>query len=243
MFSLGEFYTEWRPLATVLRDAGESLISVRSGCGGLYNRCMTIGRTAPGPVKFPRFWNGGLPTLVLLGLPLLISACRASPAGTATTSEGSTPSTSIAVSSVGVGNTPAIPGTTAVLFPTEVPALTGTPLPFGSCSDGLAFMGDLTYPDRTKVLPGLPLEKRWKVRNSGLCDWAPEYRFRWTGGTKLATQDEFALYPAVAGSEAVIAIPMTAPSAAGEYTSDWRAFSPLGVPFGDTLYIDIIVTP
>lgn len=124
----------------------------------------------------------------------------------------------------------------------EVPVLTGTPLPFGSCSDGLAFMGDLTYPDRTKVLPGLPLEKRWKVRNSGLCDWGPEYRFRWTGGTKLAAQDEFALYPAVAGSEAVIAISMTAPSAPGEYTSDWRAISPLGVPFGDTLYIDIIVT-
>ena len=103
-------------------------------------------------------------------------------------------------------------------------------------------MGDLTYPDRTKVLPGLPLEKRWKVRNSGLCDWGPEYRFRWIGGTKLAAQDEFALYPAAAGSEAVIAIPMTAPSAPGEYTSDWRAISPLGVPFGDTLYIDIIVT-
>jgi hypothetical protein len=175
-------------------------------------------------------------------LPPLISACQASPAGTATTSGGSSPSTTIAVFSAGVGNTPTVAGTAAVLFYTEAPALTGTSLPFGSCSDGLAFMGDLTYPDRTKVLPGLPLEKRWKVRNSGLCDWGPEYRFRWTGGTKLAAQDEFALYPAVAGSEAVIAIPMTAPSAPGEYTSDWRAISPLGVPFGDTLYIDIIVT-
>jgi hypothetical protein len=138
---------------------------------------------------------------------------------------------------------PATIAQTTVLPPfTDVPVSTRTPLPFGSCTNGLTFMGDLTYPDRTKVQRGQPLEKRWKVRNSGQCDWGPEYRFRWTGGAKLATQDEFALYPAAAGSEAVIVISMIAPAAPGEHISDWRAFSPLGVPFGDTLYIDIIVT-
>jgi len=133
--------------------------------------------------------------------------------------------------------------TTAISSPTEYPASTLTPLPFGSCTDGLAFVGDLTYPDRTKVLPGQRLEKSWKVRNSGQCDWGPEYRFRWTGGTHLAAQDEFALYPAAAGGEAAIVIPMIAPTVPGEYTSDWRAVSPLGVLFGDSLYIDIIVAP
>lgn len=122
-----------------------------------------------------------------------------------------------------------------------VPLFTDSPLPFGACTDNLTFLGDVSYPDRTKVAAGQPLEKRWKVRNSGQCDWGPEYRFRWTGGTKFAAQDEFALFPAAAGSEAVIVIPMTAPNAAGEYTSDWRAVSPLGLPFGDPLYIDIIV--
>ena len=125
--------------------------------------------------------------------------------------------------------------------PIEFPALTATALPFGSCTDGLTFLGDLTYPDRTKVHPGERIEKSWKVRNSGECDWGPEYRFRWGAGTHLTGQDEFALYPASAGSEAAIVIPMIAPSAPGEYSSDWRAVSPLGVPFGDTLYIDIIV--
>jgi hypothetical protein len=133
--------------------------------------------------------------------------------------------------------------TPAISSPTEFPVSTLTPLPFGSCTDGLTFMGDLTFPDRTKVLPGQRLEKNWKVRNSGQCDWGPEYRFQWTGGTQLAAQDEFALYPAAAGSEAAIVIPMIAPTAPGEYISDWRAFSPLGVAFGDSLYIDIIVAP
>jgi hypothetical protein len=125
--------------------------------------------------------------------------------------------------------------------PTEYPVSTATPLPFGACTNGLAFLGDTTFPDRTKVLPGQPLDKSWKVRNSGQCDWGPEYRFAWTGGYHLAAQDAFALYPAAAGSEAEIVIPMIAPTAPGEYTSDWRAVSPLGVPFGDSLYIDIIV--
>jgi hypothetical protein len=112
-----------------------------------------------------------------------------------------------------------------------------------SCTDGLAYMGDLTYPDKVKVLAGQPMEKRWKVRNDGSCDWGPDYRFRWISGTLPTTQVEQALYPAAAGSEAVIAVRLTAPAAAGEYISWWQAVSPSGVPFGDMLSVDLIVTP
>ena len=103
-------------------------------------------------------------------------------------------------------------------------------------------MGDLTFPDRASVLPGQILEKKWKVRNGGSCDWGPEYRFRWVGGVELSTRREFALFPAAAGSEAVVSITLSAPLAPGEYISSFRAFSPLGVAFGDTLYIDVVVT-
>ena len=123
----------------------------------------------------------------------------------------------------------------------------GTALPAGSdsglsCADNLTFMGDLTYPDRTKVAPGQSIEKRWKVRNSGTCDWGPAYRFRWAGGTELSPRQEIALYPAVAGSEAAVAVLLTAPAEPGRYVSNWRAHSPAGIPFGDVLYIDIVVS-
>jgi hypothetical protein len=117
-----------------------------------------------------------------------------------------------------------------------------TPPAFGSCSDNLIFMGDLTYPDRAPVLPGQILEKKWKVRNGGSCDWGPDYRFRWMDGAELSARREFALFPAAAGSEAVISILLTAPLAPGEYISSFRAFSPLGKAFGDTLYIDVVVS-
>jgi hypothetical protein len=152
-----------------------------------------------------------------------------------------------AASPAATRETDAAPATAPTEPPFEFPEAendspTATQAPFETCTDDLTFLGDLTYPDRTPVLAGQPLEKRWKVRNSGQCDWGPEYRFRWIGGTALSTQQEFALYPAVAGSEAVLSVLMTAPFAPGEYVSDWRAFSPLGVPFGDTLYIDVVVS-
>jgi hypothetical protein len=112
----------------------------------------------------------------------------------------------------------------------------------GSCSDNLIFMGDLTYPDRAPVLAGQALEKQWKVRNGGGCDWGPQYRFRWVGGTEFSARKEYALFPAAAGSEAVISILLTAPLVPGEFISSFRAFSPLGIAFGDTLYIDVVVS-
>jgi len=112
------------------------------------------------------------------------------------------------------------------------------------CTDNLSYMGDLTFPDRSKVLPGQPVEKRWKVRNSGTCDWGPDYRFRWMSGSMPpAGQADWALYPAIAGSEAVLRLTVTAPAAAGEYLSWWQAVSPSGEPFGDMLSIDILVSP
>ncbi len=187
----------------------------------------------------------------VLILPLLLTACRAvgpspAPAGTPTGLQGT--GAGFAVFSPGPSSektvepapilaaTAPVPDESAEAIPTESqPA-------FGSCIDNLVFMGDLTYPDRASVSPGQILEKKWKVRNGGLCDWGPEYRFRWVGGAELSTRREFALFPAAAGSEAVVSITLTAPLAKGEYISSFRAFSPLGVAFGDTLYIDVVVT-
>jgi hypothetical protein len=213
---------------------------------------MEIDRRIPGLDGNGFFNRRQVSVVCFLWLAVWLSACQTASPGPLPTAEQenlSTPPTAAAFPSsddtpVPNGQTVDTPvETPEIPSPSVLPFFTATPLPFGACTDGLAFLGDLTYPDRTKVAPGQPLEKRWKVRNSGQCDWGPEYRFRWIGGTKLAARDEFALYPAVAGSEAVLVIPMIAPTAAGEYTSNWSAVSPLGVPFGDQLYIDIIVAP
>ncbi len=184
-------------------------------------------------------------------LPLLLTACRnagpgSPPAGTPTgfreTGAG------LAVfspnpTSENESEFTAIPAATALATDNSAATIpTATQPAFGSCSDNLVFMGDLTYPDRAPVLPGQILEKKWKVRNGGTCDWGPDYRFRWVDGAELSARRELALFPAAAGSEAVISIMLTAPLAPGECISSFRAFSPLGAAFGDTLYIDVVVS-
>ncbi|MBN2084121.1 MAG: hypothetical protein JW748_02785 [Anaerolineales bacterium] len=187
------------------------------------------------------------PALFLL---VLMTACRATgadPAPSVPTPGASEPGGGLTAASPGLSLTMTA---VSVFSPTAtafVPHESVEPIPpetqaaFGSCADNLVFMGDLTYPDRALVFPGQALEKQWKVRNAGRCDWGPEYRFRRVGGAALSAREEFALYPAAAGSEAVISIHLTAPLAPGDYISSFRAFSPLGIAFGDTLYIDVVV--
>jgi len=116
------------------------------------------------------------------------------------------------------------------------------PTPTPSCVNNLTFIADLTFPDGVKVAPGSVLDKQWKVKNSGTCNWDGRYRLRRIGGNLASADgDEQALYPARSGTEAVIHIRFIAPKKSGAYLSTWQAFDPSGKPFGDPIYIQILV--
>ncbi len=127
---------------------------------------------------------------------------------------------------------------------TEALALTDTPptAPAPSCEDNLTFISDLTIPDGSQVPPGSALDKRWQVRNSGTCNWDERYSLRLIAGERLGVAERLALYPARSETDAVIHIVFQAPSEAGSYRSAWQAFNPAGEPFGDLIFIDILVT-
>jgi hypothetical protein len=143
---------------------------------------------------------------------------------------------------------PTIPAT--ILNPTQSPAVTALPSPTPPlptqtppCSDGLAFLQDLTFPDGSYVSPGQQLDKQWLVTNNGTCNWDARYRLKLMDGNPLGSATELPLYPARAGTQAVIRILFTAPGEAGTYRSQWNAFGPGGQVFGDPIYIEIIVSP
>ena len=132
----------------------------------------------------------------------------------------------------------------------ELPTLTSTPLPqlpapttTPSCIDGLSFVNDVTIPDNTIVGPGSSLDKQWLVQNSGSCNWDNRYRLRLISGDPLGATTEQALYPARAGAQANLRIIFTAPADSGPYVSEWQAFDPNGLPFGDSFFIKINVSP
>ena len=130
------------------------------------------------------------------------------------------------------------PTATSTTVP-QPPAPTSTP----SCTDGLSFMNDITIPDNTIVTPGSSLDKQWLVQNSGSCNWDNRYRLRLISGDPLGATTEQALYPARAGAQATLRIIFTAPADSGTYVSEWQAFDPNGIPFGDSFFIKVIISP
>jgi hypothetical protein len=129
-----------------------------------------------------------------------------------------------------------IPSPTTV--PTDVgPLRSSTP----ACSNGLRFLDDVTIPDGSQVAPGSTIDKQWKVENVGACNWDENYRLRLVGGSELGASTEQALYPARSGTQAIFRAILTAPSEPGVYRSAWQAYDPQGQPFGDTIFIQVIV--
>lgn len=113
----------------------------------------------------------------------------------------------------------------------------------GPCVNDLDFLEDLTFPDDTPVPANSVIEKKWLVSNVGSCSWDSLYRLRWIGGVTMNPAAELPLFPAKAGSQAVLQVNFTAPAEAGTYESTWQAYDPQGAAFGDPVYMRIVVTP
>lgn len=133
---------------------------------------------------------------------------------------------------------PVTPTPLATAVPTE-PAITATP----ECSNNLAFVDDVTVEDGTAFLPGAMIEKTWKVKNSGTCNWDYRYTLNFVDGYEMGAITIQELFPARADVEAELTVVFTAPYEAGRYTSTWQAHGPDGEPFGAKFYVDIIVDP
>lgn len=175
--------------------------------------------------------------LLLPALALLLVAC-----GSATPTTSSTPNVQFATATPSVvadlpTRTPE-PGFTLIPGTPVVP--TNTPVP---CDNGSVFVSDITFPDNTVVLPGAPIDKRWAIQNTGTCNWTSAYRVAFFEGNQMGAAGEHALYPARAGTRATVQVSMIAPDVPGDYTGRWQLRDPNGQPFGQVLFIKIIVAP
>jgi len=128
------------------------------------------------------------------------------------------------------------------ISPTPQTVVPASPTP--ACTASLKYLQDLNYPDGSLVSPGQSIEKQWSVENNGTCDWDSRYRLKLIDGfPPLGAAGELALYPAGAGFQATLTIDFTAPVDAGTYRTSWQAVDPQGSPFGDAIYMEIIVQP
>lgn len=132
-----------------------------------------------------------------------------------------------------------------LVLPSATPASPPAPVatPTLACFSNLSFVDDITIPDNTVVAPGTEIDKQWLVLNSGNCNWDQRYRLRLISGIAMGAPTEQALYPARAGAQVILRSIFTAPKEAGVYISEWLAYDPNGMPFGESFFIKIIVQP
>ena len=116
-----------------------------------------------------------------------------------------------------------------------------SPTPTIACINSLLFLADQTIPDGTEVEPGAILEKVWEVENNGTCNYDDRYRLKLIGGSELGAKLEQALYPARSGTRFQVHIRFITPLEAGPVRSVWQAFDPQGNPFGDPIYLEVVV--
>ena len=109
------------------------------------------------------------------------------------------------------------------------------------CVNSLLFLNDQTIPDGTVVVPGERLDKRWEVRNNGICNWDDRYRVKLIAGPGMGLPVQQSLYPALSNTDIVIRMVFIAPNEPGNYRSAWQAYDPQDTPFGDPFFIDIVV--
>jgi len=92
-----------------------------------------------------------------------------------------------------------------------------------------------------QVTAGSNLDKQWRVKNGGTCNWNESYSIRLISGSDLGAANPQAIIPLRGGVEGVIRITFTAPNEVGNYTSSWQAYDPSGQAFGDFFSMEINV--
>jgi hypothetical protein len=248
-----------RRAALLLWLALAALVSLLAACAadGVAVRPSETPAAPPGltllPTETPTATETPGPTETLpLPTPLATATSVIALPPTTTGEAGATPATNATVATPSPTSTalPAITPrpsqTSTALPPTATPSSTPTE---GPCVNDATFIEDVTVPDGAQFLPTQPFVKRWRVKNTGTCDWGPGYRLVLVSGDALTAlpgvrpQTEFALYPARAGAEAIWEIPMRAPDVPGTYTGRWEARDPQGNRFGALVFVAIEVIP
>jgi hypothetical protein len=139
---------------------------------------------------------------------------------------------------------------TQTRIPTETPtpAPTGTPIPtldrtrpsvFTPTSElacNMAAAGqpiDITIPDDTKMAPGAPFSKTWRLKNVGNCTWTRLYTVSFFSGNSLGAQyTQYLQQPVNPGDIVDLTVDMVAPDRIGVYQSNWMLSDPGGALFG-----------
>ncbi len=110
------------------------------------------------------------------------------------------------------------------------------------CRNGMMFVSDVSLPDRTILLPGMPAVKTWNIKNTGTCTWDSTYTFNYVKGSVLGPTSVKIGKLVAPGESYQVSVDLTTPAADGEYTAWWQMRGTEGTAFGQTIWYDIQVS-
>jgi len=106
------------------------------------------------------------------------------------------------------------------------------------------FVKHVSLEDNTVVIPGVQLQKIWKVRNDTDIPWPKESEIVYVGGEPMLgpnSPEAFSVGELLGGNEKNIAVDLVAPSKPGKYQSFWKLREKGGKKFGQRLWCQVIV--
>jgi murein DD-endopeptidase MepM/ murein hydrolase activator NlpD len=100
-----------------------------------------------------------------------------------------------------------------------------------------------SFPDDMVVQPGQSMDKWWRVKNSGTCDWSG-YQLMFESGEQMGAPSSVVVPSTPTGGTVDIHVPMVAPTTDGKHASYWRIVTPSGAWVDEgPLWIRIQVEP
>lgn len=138
-----------------------------------------------------------------------------------------------------------IPSATATPQPSLTPTITNTPATGTPEANDRAMWISQTVQDDTAFAPGQTFTMSWRIQNDGDSTWTTKYRLRHYSGELFGAPKEIFLDKEVKPGETLdITVEMKAPTAPGEYRTDWVLSNENLRNFKDPIFLKIkVVAP
>lgn len=113
----------------------------------------------------------------------------------------------------------------------------------GSDCDNLAYVADVTIPDKTRLDPGQKFVKTWLVQNTGTCTWTTSYKLSHVDGQQMSGSAVYVPLPVPPAQQVQMSVDLKAPTSPGDYYGRWQVQNEQKRAFGSFLTVVIKVVP
>lgn len=119
-----------------------------------------------------------------------------------------------------------------------------------TCLNSMTYVADLNLDDRNMTAPpvmqpGQAFVKSWRVRNSGTCDWAPDFSLIYVNGNRQEARmsaQPLAIGRTVAPGDTIdLSVSLQAPPVYGVFQAFWQMRDNTGNLFGEVVWVGIQV--